>query len=243
MGKKFFFILLIIAAASLLLHYTLLQPLKTPLKVEIKKGASGLSDYTIIYKGSAKIGFEDARPLKTDTSILLCIPGAFTRLNDYKIDGLFICNGQVINKDKINHSLGGGIKIEDGACKIFSTQYGKLLTDSLINAIALKKGSFFQQIRMLDDDGPAHFIDSTITWRRGITIFKNGDIAIIESSEPVALATFARDIYALGAKSLIYTDMGAWDEGWYRNADGAPIRIGKSLTQTKLQSNWVVFRR
>lgn len=243
MRKRLLYISALVSIAPLLLHYTFVKPIRPLLKIEVKRGASGLSGYTIIYKGSAKMEFENTRPLKADTNILLCIPGAFTRLSDYKIDGLYICKGRVINRDKINHSLGGGIKIEGGECAVFSTQYGKLLTDSFINAIAAEKGSFFQQIRMIDDAGVANISDEGLTYRRGIAIFSNGEIGIVESIEPVTLETFAKDIYAMGAKSLIYTDMGAWDEGWYRNESGLPVTIGKSRTQTKLQSNWVVFRK
>jgi hypothetical protein len=244
MKKKLILGSVLMAVAALFFHYTLFQPVKSPLKVETKHGASGLSDYFIIYKKSAKIEFENTRPLKEDTNILLCIPGAFTRLNDYAIDGLYICKGKVINKNAINHSLGGGIKIEDGKCTIFSTGYGKRLTDSIVNVISAKKGYFFQQIRMIDDEGPAHFKDSVLTYRRGIAIFKNGEVAIIESSAPVMLSTFANDIYKMDAQSLIYTDMGSWDEGWYRNpSDGGLVVIGKSRTETKLQSNWVIFRK
>ena len=38
--------------------------------------------------------------------------------------------------------------------------------------------------------------------------------------------------------------MGAWDEGWYRNPlNNALKKIGKDLSQTHKQSNWIVFRK
>jgi hypothetical protein len=47
----------------------------------------------------------------------------------------------------------------------------------------------------------------------------------------------------MGVKDLIYTDMGARDEGWYRISPGETRRIGKNLSQTARQSNWVIFKK
>jgi len=225
--------------------FTMLNGAKVnSLTIEQKAGASGLSKYTIIYKNSAKIDFEITRPDIKDSDILLCIPGAFTTLDNYIIDGLYICKGTVGNKDKANRTLGGGIKIINGNCSIFNTYYGKLLTDSLLNSIETLKGSFFQQICMIDSGKIPHFKEDVLTYRRGIAIFKNGKTAIIESISPVNLKTFANDLAALGVQNLIYTDMGGWDEGWYRNPDnGNIISLGTSHAQTVKQSNWVVFKR
>ncbi len=215
-----------------------------PLTVEKKHGASGASDYLIIYKNSAAIDFVTTRPDESDKSILLCIPGAFTRLSDYKIDGLFISDGVVGNRDKINYTLGEGMTIINGQCQIFPTNMGKLITDSLINEVVNKKGSFFQQVRMIDYKGLATFSEEATTWRRGIALFKDGKTAIIESTKPVSFGTFTTDLAALGATGLIYTDMGAWDEGWYRDPEsGHLISMGTSHTQTAKQSNWVVFKK
>ena len=48
----------------------------------------------------------------------------------------------------------------------------------------------------------------------------------------------------LNVKQLIYTDMGAWDEGWYKNPiNNTLVKIGKDLSQTDKQSNWIIFRK
>ena len=54
------------------------------------------------------------RPDKKNDNILLCIPGAYTDLNNLKVDGLYIDNGIVYNRNAINHTLGGAIKIIKG---------------------------------------------------------------------------------------------------------------------------------
>ena len=188
--------------------------------------------------------FATSRPNKYDTSIYLCIPAAFTTLDKYQIDGLYICDGKVGNKDKINRTLGGGIEIINGKCTIFHTGYGKLLTDTLVDSIAKLKGSFFQQIWMIDKGKVADINETVVTYRRGIAIFKDGKTAIIESLRPMTLKTFANDLYAMDVISLIYTDMGSWDEGWYRSfRNGKIVPMGSNHTQTSKQSNWVVFKR
>ena len=245
--KKVLSILLVILSTStgiIFLGCSASSSYKSPITIEKKTGASGLSDYIIIYKNSAKIDFEITRPDVNDTSILYCGAGAFTTLHKLDIDGLYICKGKTGNRHRINHYLGGGIEMINGECTIFSTAKGKLITDSLVSYVENKRGSFFQQIEMIDSGKCAKYRDSTFFRRRGIVVFKNGKTAIAESTSPILLKTFTEDIAAMGAKELIYTDMGAWDEGWYRNPkSGEMVSLGYDHSQTSKQSNWVVFRR
>ena len=213
----------------------------SPLTVDTLKGASGTM-YAFIYKNIAKIDYEISRPPVKDTSVYLCIAGAFTQLDNYEIDGLYICKGKTGNRNNVNKTLGGGIKIIDGECEIFPTKSGTLLSDSLISIIENKKGSFFQQIQCITSCEAAHFKDVKLFQRRGIVVLKNGKTAIVESHKIITLKTFSDDLAALGVKDLLYTDMGYWDEGWYR-IDGKTITIGNYLSQTDKQSNWVVFRK
>ena len=116
------------------------RPSTNGLVVENKKATSGYN-YTIFYKNNLQLDVSLKRPDQNDKNILLCMPGAYTDLQSYFVDGLYIDNGKVYNKDKINLTLGGAIKIINGNCEIFPTQKGKLLNDSLINLVIAKKGS------------------------------------------------------------------------------------------------------
>ncbi|MDQ3190743.1 MAG: hypothetical protein M3Q58_04040, partial [Bacteroidota bacterium] len=62
------------------------------------------------------------RPDVKDENILLSVAGAFTRLDDDKVDGLFINGGKLGNFDRINKTLGGGILFVHGKAKIFPTE-------------------------------------------------------------------------------------------------------------------------
>lgn len=212
------------------------------LKIENKKTRSGYN-YTIFYKNNFKLDVSLIRPEKTDNNILLCFPGAYTDLQTYSVDGLYIDNGKVYNKNRINYTLGGAIKISSGECEIFPTNKGKLLTDSLINFVVATKGSLFQQIQMIEKGVGAKYKDVKLFQRRAIVKFKGNKTAVIESYENITLATFTNDLLELGVMDALYTDMGAWDEGWYRNpADNKIITIGRMKTQTDKQCNWVVFK-
>lgn len=212
------------------------------LTIEKKKPTSGYN-YTIFHKNDLLLDVSLKRPNKSDKNILLCIPGAYTDLQSYFVDGLYIDNGKVYNKDKINHTLGGAIKITNGDCQIFPTQKGKLLNDSLINLVVAKKGSLFQQIQMIENGVGAKYKDVKLFQRRAIVKLKGNKTAIIESYENITLSVFTKDLLELGVVDALYTDMGAWDEGWYKSpGDNKLITIGRMKTQTDKQCNWVVLK-
>jgi hypothetical protein len=217
--------------------------LSQTISVETKIGKSKTT-YTFINKKNCKISFETKRPDKADKNTLVCIPAAFTNLNNLKVDGIYSVNGITRNKDVINKTLGGVFYIENNSCKIFQSNNGKLFNDSLLAIVKSQKTSFFQQIQCIENGKAAKFKDKKLFQRRGIAILKDNSIAIIESTEAITLEVFSNDLVLLNVRQLIYTDMGAWDEGWYRNpVNNIPIKIGKDLSQTAKQSNWIVFRK
>ena len=165
------------------------QTTYSPLSAETIRGKSG-TGYLFIYKNTAKMDLEITRPSKQDTTVYLSIAGAFTTLDSFTIDGLYVCKGKAGNTHKVNHSLGGGIKISGGECMIFSTEKGNLLTDSLLAILATQKGSLFQQIQCITKGVPARFKDVKLFQRRGIAVMNNGMIAIVESDKMITLADF-----------------------------------------------------
>jgi hypothetical protein len=217
--------------------------LSQTISVESKIGKSKTT-YTFINKNNCKISFETKRPDKADQNILVCIPAAFTNLNNLKVDGIYSVNGITRNKDVINKTLGGVFYIENNSCRILQSNNGKLFNDSLLAIVKSQKASFFQQIQCIENGKAAKFKDKKLFQRRGIAILKDNSVAIIESTEAITLEVFSNDLVLLNVRQLIYTDMGAWDEGWYRNpVNNIPIKIGKDLSQTDKQSNWILFKK
>jgi hypothetical protein len=218
------------------------KPVGKGLSVESKKANSGYT-YTIFYKNDLLMDVSLKRPDIKDPNTVLCIAGAYTDLQNYTVDGLYIDNGKVYNKNKVNHSLGGAIKIINGECEIFPTRKGQLLNDSLINIITAKKGSLFQQIQMVEKGTAAKYKDKKLFQRRAIVKFKGNKTAVIECFEHITLTAFTKDLVEFGVVDALYTDMGSWDEGWYKApASGKIITIGRMKMQTDKQCNWVVFK-
>ena len=48
----------------------------------------------------------------------------------------------------------------------------------------------------------------------------------------------------LGGKGANLAEMGSYDEGWVRSPDDDSVKsIGKNRSQTKYQSNWLIFKK
>lgn len=210
--------------------------------VESVKGASGVV-YQLFPQEKFALEFRITRPLSTDNDIVLCIPAAFTR-HDNKIDGVFISNGIIGNETAINHELGGAMEIENGQCKLLSTNKGATLNRPFLNSIQQSKGSLFQQFLLVHNGTPAVFRDQSKFQRRAIALTKEGNFKIFESDKAITFSTFNNDLAALGVTEALYFDMGAWDEGWYRHATtGKAITIGLDRSLTRRQSNWLILKK
>jgi hypothetical protein len=184
------------------------------------------------------------RPLKSDSSVVFVCAGAFTLLDNGKIDGLFIDNGSV-KVNWINHTLGGGIVIPDPSSDvtpvIFGTDMGKMLDSTFTDSVAAMKASFFQQIQMVRNGEALVFRkDFSLFQRRALCIWHN-QLVVIETSLPCTLQKFADVIKNCGIQNALYVDMGSWDEGWFRSHDNTIHTIGLMRNQTAKQSNWFTF--
>lgn len=210
--------------------------------IETKTGESGTA-YTFIKKNGCVMSFETTRPDRKNTAIQLCIPAAFTNMSNNQVDGAYAVSGKTGNEKAVNASLGGVLMIDKGNCRMFQSGKGKLLNDSLYGLVRKDGASFFQQIQCIQNGKASGFKDQKIFQRRGIAMMKDGSVCVVESKTAVTLAVFSQDLAKLGVQNLVYTDMGAWDEGWYRDPVSHQIVvIGKDLSQTARQSNWVVFK-
>lgn len=202
------------------------------------------TQYLIVTPSKAHIDFETTRPSKNDQNILLCVAGAYTSLKTGAVDGLYICKGKLYNNNSINNTLDGGVKIIKNKVEIFSTNKGKILSDSFLKKITDQSGIFFQQSLCMSNGVAVKMSDSKLFQRRGIVTLKSGGYAIVESKKAITLNTFSNDMLSIGAKDLLNFDMGAWDEGWYRNSvSNKLIVLGKNKSQTSKQSNWIVLKK
>lgn len=205
------------------------------------KAPSGVV-YTLYPQGDLDVDWKVSRPKREDKNIILVIPAAFTTHDD-KIDGAYISDG-VIGNPSVNKELGGAIVLEKGKVKLLSTNKGAMLTKDFLNEVAQNKGSLFQQFLVVHNGTAATFKDKGKYQRRAFVEFNKGSFGIVESNIDIPFATFNNDLVWMGAKNALYMDMGAWDEGWYRDAVIKKIGIiGNDRSLTYKQSNWMVYTK
>lgn len=198
--------------------------------------------YTFFYQDSLIIDFVTIRPSREDTNIIMCVPAAFTNLNDGKIDGLFVDDGKINQRGRLNTTLQGAFLLTEGKIELMSTKNGSQLSDLLLAAISKKQGDLFQQVLLIADGEAMPLPQPKLFQRRAIVIMKSGEVAMVENEEAKTYAAFTNDLVGLGVQQALYLDMGAWDEGWYRDVNGTLHTIGQMRSATKRQSNWIVFK-
>ncbi len=223
------------------LLFTPASALGKGLSVESLKGASG-TNYTFYANNDLKVGWKTSRPDKSDDKIKFCAPAAFTTTTG-TIVGIYAQDGKVENVSRISKPIGGAMLIRDGDFTIISTNSGSIFTKSFVSSLRNEKASLFQQFQIVKDGKPTSFKDKkTSQIMRGIVKFKDGRSGVIESMTGVTHQKFNSDLAGLGVANALYTDMGGWDEGWYRDPKCADlVTIGQDRSQTDKQTNWVVF--
>jgi len=215
---------------------------QAPLTHQQKASKAG-NHYHFFHKNTAKAVFTNERPAKTDRTVLISIAAAFTKLDDNAIEGVYGINGELHNTKAVSNRVGGLFVIHpDGHCSIEGTKMGKAINKKFLKPYAQEGYSVFQQIKIISDGAAAGFKDESKFQRRALALDKSGALSIVESVEAITLAQFASDLVELGVHNAAYTDMGAWDEGWYRDAHGRAKTLGKDRSQTARQSNWLVFK-
>lgn len=199
--------------------------------------------YRMVYAGISKMDFELARPSKTDTNVLLCIPAAFTA-QDGGLCGLYASRGDVHNDNWVDRKIGGALKMDGGKGKIFDTNSGANLDSAFAAKLKADKSSFFQQFQVIKDGHAESFKDKSHFQRRCISTFPDGSAAVIESLDDITFNEFGEDLVEFGVQDAVYTDMGPWSEGWYRDGrTGKIITIGESRMLTSKQTNWFVLKK
>lgn len=185
-----------------------------------------------------KIFLVHNRPSITD-DLQLFVPGAFTSKNkDFEIDGLAICFGSVI-QNTYNKTLNGFCVIENAKPKIiFNGELSNILKEHII----LSKSSLFQQDILIKNSEIIKFplFENTMNFWRTLAVF-NDHFEILENDNMITISAFQNALKEIGVIDAIYLDMGSWSEGAYLNKKNKKINIGKNSTNTKRQTNWIVF--
>ena len=226
--------------SSCLLLLSACEAQNSGIQVEHTSAASG-HEYTILKWNSGSPDWTTERPSAEDETVLLCVAAAFTQQEENSIDGLWSDNGSMRDKPRVNRNIGGGCLIKDGELLLLNTK-GEVSLDSAFTAGLQRDVDFFQQILCVIDGQAEKFRDTKMFQRRAICTMNDGSEAVIETVKSATLAQFSVDLVELGVNRALYTDMGGWDEGWYRYGDGV-IPIGRMKTATGRQTNWFVIKQ
>lgn len=193
----------------------------------------------------AELSLETIRPLRSDSSVIFVCAAAFTRLDNGRIDGLFVERGNIITR-AVNHTLGGGIIIPPPGSpelpSISGTDMGKKLDSAFVDSLVQTKSSFFQQIQMVRDGQALVFRKDRSRFQRRVICTWKGRSVIVENRLPCTLQKFADVLKSCGIVNALYLDMGSWDEGWFRDQHFTLHVLGLMRNQTDRQSNWLAFR-
>jgi hypothetical protein len=196
--------------------------------------------YTFINISGFNYSFETTRPSSSLKENILCIPAAFTDLNNGKIDGVYVSQASKNKINKVNPYLKGLLfATNENIINIDQKEKIKNL-DSLIDKT---ENCLFQQI-LLVNNGVSLYRDNKNLdkfQRRCVAKFKEGDY-IIETNCAITMKEFSNDLVDFGVTMAIYTDMGSYDEGWYKSGPNI-VKIGLNKSNTKKQSNWFLVKQ
>lgn len=197
-----------------------------------QKGINRINIYPL---GGNKVDFRLIRPDKLDNRNRLCVPAAFTSKNN-KPEGLIYLNGRLTSAQK--PSSGKGLVIISlGEIEILNiNQLGQFL-----NSRKDSKFSLFQQWYLIEKNkrGENPFPKSKLQMRV-IAKIKN-ETFVIESHLIVDSEQFISALVNMGVSDAVYLDMGSWSEGWYKDSDNKINSIGNDKSNTKRQTNWILF--
>ena len=213
--------------------------------LSIQKPIAKSGCHYLIIKPADSVDLEFAieRPDKKREDILACIPAAFSSKRG-GISGFYAWNGESFNLSNADRAISGAIEFTNGKIKIIDTNRGALINDDLLKKLKQNKSSMFQQFQLVKDGQPEAFHDKSNYQRRCIAILNDGKSAFVESDESITMTEFAKDLAEIGVANAVYTDMGPWNEGWYRNPEnGKIVVIGHDRLLTGRQTNWVIMRR
>jgi len=187
--------------------------------------------------GNHKVDFRLIRPDKLDNRNRLCVPGAFTSKNNTP-EGLIYLNGKLTSGQKPSSGK-GLVSISLGEIEILNiNQLGQFL-----NSRKDSKFSLFQQWYLIEKNkrGENPFPKSKLQMR--VIAKTKNETFVIESDSNVDSELFISTLINMGVSDAVYLDMGSWSEGWYKDSDNKIKSIGNDKSNTKRQTNWILFHK
>lgn len=182
------------------------------------------------------------RPSENDSSILLCMAGAFTHdalleFGHENIDGNHVADGVFYNGAYSKDLTGVFMWCEEDYA------FDMCANSQISEHTAMQYVTAFEQAMVIWKGKKADFPIKKyyqVAQHYRVLAEWQGRICMIES-DITTMDVFVDAMLAAGVSNAIYTDMGGWKFAWYRDADGKVRHIHPVEPKTKYQSNWLCF--
>lgn len=182
------------------------------------------------------------RPSENDSSILLCMAGAFTHdalleFGHENIDGNHVADGVFYNGAYSKDLTGVFMWCEEDHV------FDMCANSQIGEHTAMQYVTAFEQAMVIWKGKKADFPIKKyyqVAQHYRVLAEWQGRICMIES-DITTMDVFVDAMLAAGVSNAIYTDMGGWKFAWYRDADGKVRHIHPVEPKTKYQSNWLCF--
>jgi len=184
------------------------------------------------------------RPSEEDTTILLCMAGAFTHdalleFGHENIDGNHVASG-IFYEGARSKDLTGVFKWCEGGY-VFAMKNDSQISEQT----AQQYVTAFEQAMVILDGKAADFPVKKyyeVAQHYRVLAEWQGRICMVES-DITTMDVFVNAMLEAGVTNAIYTDMGGWRFAWYRDAEGRVRHIHPEAPRTRYQSNWLCFIR
>lgn len=207
---------------------------QTKFYISVSHSKSGnLTRYT---SNKQRVFFVCNRPVISN-DLQLFVPASFTSQTN-NIEGLAICFGKTI-QNKNNDVANGYCIIENAKPKILLKEE---MSDNFKKSLISSKGSVFEQRILIKNKSIIPFLlfGNRKDFWRALAIF-NDHFEIIENDLSSTMVEFQNALLKLDVIDAIYLDMGSWSHGSYLDVNSKIRHIGHLFTNTKKQTNWIVF--
>lgn len=182
-----------------------------------------------------------------DSSVLLCVAGAFTGelLDEFRstnIAGDYVIAGRRRRGYRCRVNTGVLYSDTTGRVRIVPTADSRRCYDE-----AEKRGGWVMQQVMLLDGGKDVYTGrpikrTTKNVYRAACVMDDGGFAVIQSTDRVSLQAFIDALRQLQVSSALYVDMGTgWNYGWYRHSPQTPPQR-LFLIRNPHQTNWIIVK-
>lgn len=172
-------------------------------------------------------------PDSSDESILFATLAADLRRDNGRIVGAFVYHGE---------PLSWGLS-KRGYCAIIDGRPTVGVADNspLFEQATETGGDFFRQYAAVDRGVAVENNPENSAMRRALCVI-DGRVCIVCSDDRMTMNAFADRLAGLGVSDAIFL-VGGGADGWYRDADGRVVELGRQAMRKNRFVNYIVFRQ